>query len=217
MHLNRCLKKISPYPWNGHTLGPGGKMTDREKFDVVPLAEVLRRTRDIQTGEGDPEYAEEPASPLADAKPVPQTRQRGDPGVVKAKVLVVDDEHIIADSLAAILQCKGYDAKAFYDGESALAACMRDAPDCVISDVVMPGMTGFDLAIAIRDRFPECRVLLFSGQAATAEMLERVQDTGLDFELLMKPVHPTDLLARLEGSQKPIPPQMRKMSAGMVQ
>lgn len=187
-------------------------MKDREKFEVVPLAEVLRRTRIAQPSEADEEYMEEPASRRAEVNPTPSKRQNVDSPAIKAKVLVVDDERLIADSLAAILHSKGYDVKALYDGKSALEACQCGAPDCIISDVMMPGINGVDLAITVRQRFPQCRILLFSGQAATTDIMEQVRTTGYEFELLTKPVHPTDLLARLEN-RRPIPPQMRQASA----
>jgi DNA-binding NtrC family response regulator len=114
------------------------------------------------------------------------------------RIFVVDDERIIADSLATILNSSGYETSAFYDAESALLACELGNPDCLITDVVMPGMSGIDLAVEIKDRFPACRVLLFSGQAATADLLATVRGRGHDFNVLPKPVHPKDLLARLE-------------------
>jgi DNA-binding response OmpR family regulator len=114
------------------------------------------------------------------------------------RVFVVDDERIIADSLATILNNSGYQAYAFYDAESALLACELGNPDCIITDVFMPGMSGVDLAVEIKKRFSACRVLLFSGQSATADLLATVRGRGHDFDVLPKPVHPKDLLARLE-------------------
>jgi DNA-binding response OmpR family regulator len=120
------------------------------------------------------------------------------------KIFVVDDEKNIADSLRAILNKSGFDASAFYDAETALSACEIAKPECVISDVGMPGMNGIDLAVQIRERFPECRILLFSGHAASFDLLAGARSRGHDFELLLKPVHPRDLLARLEmGNPSP--------------
>jgi len=114
------------------------------------------------------------------------------------RVFVVDDEKIIADTLSAILRGSGFDARAFYDGPSTLVACEVDAPDWIISDVVMPGMSGIDMSVRIRQSFPNCKILLFSGQAATAELLDKAQASGHEFEVLLKPVHPTELLAKLD-------------------
>ena len=113
------------------------------------------------------------------------------------QVLVVDDERCIADTLAAILRLSGYEVNALYDGESAWSACRSCAPDLIISDVIMPGMSGIDLAIRVKQHFPQCKVLLFSGMAATADLLEDARRQGHDFEVLAKPVHPADLLAKL--------------------
>ena len=112
-------------------------------------------------------------------------------------VLVVDDEKRIADTLALILDSKGYCAEAAYDGSTALAKCCARVPDLLISDVVMPGMNGIELAIKIKQRFPACRILLFSGQAATGDMLENSRSRGYEFEVLAKPVHPEQLLEKV--------------------
>jgi CheY-like chemotaxis protein len=113
-------------------------------------------------------------------------------------ILVVDDEKRIADTLALILESKGYVSEAAYDAVTALEVCRARIPNLLISDVVMPGMNGIELGIAIRRDFPSCKVLLFSGQAATAEMLEDASADGHHFELLAKPVHPVDLLEKVE-------------------
>jgi DNA-binding response OmpR family regulator len=112
------------------------------------------------------------------------------------RIFVVDDEKCIADSLVTILRNSGYEATAFYNAQSALEQVESFSPELVISDVLMPGMNGVEMANLIRERHPTCKVLLFSGQAATADLLEGIRSRGYDFELLAKPVHPTELLAR---------------------
>ena len=112
------------------------------------------------------------------------------------QIFVVDDERCIADTLAVILRNSGYEATAFYDAQSALEQFESLQPELVISDVMMPGMNGVEMAVLIRERHPACRVLLFSGHAATTDILEEARKRGYDFELLSKPVHPKDLLAR---------------------
>jgi CheY-like chemotaxis protein len=81
----------------------------------------------------------------------------------------------------------------------ALASARETAPDLLISDVVMPDMSGIELGIQIRTDCPDCRVLLFSGQAATAHMLATAADSGHHFEVLAKPIHPADLLKKLRN------------------
>lgn len=125
------------------------------------------------------------------------TRQTDPP---KPLVLVVDDEAIIADSLAAILGQSGFAAMAAYDGLSALELARVVPPDLLLSDVAMPGMSGIDLAIAVSQATPGCKVILFSGQAATVDLLSTAREAGHDFTTLSKPLHPTELLARISAT-----------------
>jgi DNA-binding NtrC family response regulator len=108
--------------------------------------------------------------------------------------LVVDDERVIADTLVAILNKFGFAATAAYDGQSAYEQAMLVPPAVVISDVVMQGMSGIELAIALKGALPECRTILFSGQAATVDLLADARMCGHDFTVLTKPLHPHDLL-----------------------
>lgn len=117
----------------------------------------------------------------------------------KPLVLVVDDERVIADTLAIILNKSGYDATAVYSGFDAVEKARQIKPDLVISDVVMADMNGIDASIEIRKLLPDCKILLFSGQAATKDLLAKARADGHNFDLLIKPVHPTDLLAKLKS------------------
>jgi CheY-like chemotaxis protein len=118
---------------------------------------------------------------------------------VKPKVLVVDDERVIADTLAMILNQSGFDAKAVYSGEKAVELASTFTPDMLITDVIMADLNGIDAAIMIRALLPKIKILLFSGQAATADLLEKARAKGYEFEILAKPVHPQDLLSRLQA------------------
>jgi len=115
----------------------------------------------------------------------------------KPKILVVDDERVIADTLAMILNQSGFEARAVHSGEKALEIAPIFAPDMLISDVIMEDLNGIDAAIRIRALLPHIKILLFSGQAATADLLEKARADGDEFEILAKPVHPQDLLSRL--------------------
>lgn len=114
------------------------------------------------------------------------------------RVFVVDDESVIAWSLELILRQMGFEATSFTDPLQALQAARVDAPDLLISDVIMPDLSGIELAILVQERCPECKVLLFSGQPATAESLERARVRGYFFDVLPKPVHPAELLAKIQ-------------------
>jgi len=113
------------------------------------------------------------------------------------RVLVIDDENNLADTLVWILERAGFEATAAYDGESALQRLDTFQPDVVISDVIMPGINGIEVCTRIQARFPKCHILLFSGQTATNELLGEAREHGLTWELLAKPMDPDELLAKV--------------------
>jgi DNA-binding NtrC family response regulator len=113
------------------------------------------------------------------------------------RVYVVDDEPVISTTLAAILNFSGFQATSFTSAEEALKAAESEGPSLVISDVVMPGMDGVSLAIQLKSICPNCKVLLFSGQAATNDLLDSASMQGHKFDLLAKPIHPQELLAAI--------------------
>lgn len=115
----------------------------------------------------------------------------------RQKVLVVDDEKLIADSLAAILNQSGFEARASYSGAEAIRLTQEFCADILLCDVLMPLTNGVEAAIAIQEACPEMRIVLFSGQAATGDILRQAHDLGYDFELLPKPLHPNELLRAL--------------------
>src|SRR5277367_1410072 len=102
------------------------------KFEVVPIAEVS----------------------TDDAVALPEKN--------KPLVLIVDDERIIADTLSMILSRSGFSTMTAYDGLEGLEIAQSARPDLVISDVVMPRMTGVELAITVTQTVPTCKILLFS-------------------------------------------------------
>lgn len=113
----------------------------------------------------------------------------------KLRILVVDDETTITETLVEILNGEGFEAVSASAGDAALDRVHTFEPDVVISDVVMPGMNGVQLGITIRQSFPKCRVILFSGQTATADLLKEARRHGHEFEIVAKPVKPQRLLS----------------------
>lgn len=113
------------------------------------------------------------------------------------RILVVDDEKLIADTIVQILNRNGFIAEAAYSGAEAIEKAQRHCPELVLSDVLMPQLDGVEAAIAIRELCPDTRIVLFSGQAATVEILARARERGHTFELLPKPIHPTQLIKHL--------------------
>ncbi len=123
------------------------------------------------------------------------------------RIFVVDDDPLIATSLAAILNQKGFSARYFAQPLDVLAAAQGDVPDLLISDVAMPGLSGIELAIQMAARHPACKVLLFSGQAGTMDLLQDARARGHDFRLFAKPVHPDDFLEAIQVLQLKRGPQ----------
>lgn len=124
------------------------------------------------------------------------------------KVLISDDERIIADTLALILNKGGFETRAVYTSRNALDVAHQFRPDMLISDVLMPDLNGVEAAIEVRKILPDLRVFLLSGQSATSEMLARAQAQDLGFEVLVKPVHPRELLERLRAAAATMPEQV---------
>lgn len=127
------------------------------------------------------------------ASPEPQRSRR--------KVMVVDDQRLIVDTIAEILERAGFEVIPAYDPWEALEAAARFEPDHLLTDVLMPRMNGVDLAIAVRKMYPAVKILLFSGQAGISEILLDGQRRGYEFELLAKPVHPLKLVERLKEQE----------------
>jgi CheY-like chemotaxis protein len=113
------------------------------------------------------------------------------------RILVVDDEALIADTIVQILNRNGFIAEAAYSGKEAIEMAHRHCPELVLSDVLMPNVDGVEAAIRIQELCPDTRIVLFSGQAATVEILARARERGHNFELLPKPIHPTQLIKHL--------------------
>jgi CheY-like chemotaxis protein len=118
------------------------------------------------------------------------------------KIIVVDDEPIIADTLVNILTGEGHDAISVSNGKSAIRWAEMIRPDAIVTDVMMPDIDGIDTAKAIMKLLPQCRIILFSGQAATSDLLAKSRADGYSFEVLPKPINPDILLEKLKGRKE---------------
>jgi CheY-like chemotaxis protein len=119
------------------------------------------------------------------------------PFQLQPRIFVVDDEMDIAKMLSVVLQMNLFDAVPHSDPRAALEAAKAYPPDYLISDILMPEMNGVELAISIQQAIPACKVLLFSGHADAASLLENAKARGHSFGLVQKPIHPTELVAIL--------------------
>lgn len=124
---------------------------------------------------------------------------------VQKTILVVDDERAIANTLTAILQHSGYNAVTAYNASEAQQILAAHPVDLMISDVIMPGMNGFELAIYTNHNYPSTAVLLISGNAATQDIVTAHGEDAHNFELLAKPILPKQMLAHVEALLAGIP------------
>lgn len=106
------------------------------------------------------------------------------------RVLIVDDEIAVADSLAMVFCAGGYDARAAYSAEDAAEIVSQWEPRLAIVDVVLPGMNGIDFAIQLENSCPDCHVLLFSGDQSAASLIQEALTKGREFKIFAKPVPP---------------------------
>jgi DNA-binding NtrC family response regulator len=113
------------------------------------------------------------------------------------RVVIADDERIIADTLAMILNTQGFYAVPAYSGETAVELARTLKPDVLISDLLMGDLSGVDAALEIVEMLPSCRVLFITAQTTMPDT-EIFRMQGRDFELLQKPFRPEDLLRQLE-------------------
>jgi CheY-like chemotaxis protein len=146
----------------------------------------------VWTQEGDSTY---PAG-LRISKPE-SVNESSEPS--QLRVLVVDDERLLAETTAAILNLAGFSTKIAFDGFAALEVARSFRPDLLLSDIMMPEMNGVELAIAITRMYPAIKTLLYSGQTGIAKILEESRAQGFEFPLLAKPVHPSKLIEGLKS------------------
>jgi CheY-like chemotaxis protein len=122
----------------------------------------------------------------------------------KYKIIVIDDEELIAETVVEILNADGFDATAVSSGASAIELAKTLRPDVVLSDVIMPGLNGIETGIRIREIVPKCKIILFSGQAATVDLLAKASQRGYRFDILAKPIKPEQLISVIRaGSSNP--------------
>ena len=123
----------------------------------------------------------------------------GEPAMLnkRYKILVVDDEHAIASTLATILSYQGYETATAYSGEEAIQVACSFQPNFILSDVMMGAMNGVEAATEILRALPKCKVLFISGNARYRDLLKEAKAAGFNFEVLEKPIPPPELLGKI--------------------
>lgn len=120
----------------------------------------------------------------------------------KTKLLIVDDEPNINETLALIFRKRGYQVLTASTGSDALRQLESEKPDLALLDVALPDMSGIEIAITIRRQYPSCKFILFSGNQGTIDALDDAKSRGHDFEVLAKPVPPQELIDTVEHLSK---------------
>jgi DNA-binding NtrC family response regulator len=117
----------------------------------------------------------------------------------RPKLLVVDDERSIANTLAAIFQNKGYAVASRYCASDGIAAAKSMRPHLLVSDVMLPDLNGVQLGIQVRGVVPDCKVVLMSGDPNASALVRQARKRGHVLEFLEKPVDPEVLLEKVKN------------------
>lgn len=123
----------------------------------------------------------------------------------RLKVLVADDERLIADSVGWVLNMEGFETCVVYSGEEAVAIAGSFHPDALICDVRMTGISGIETGARIHKQLPACKILLISGHVSIAELSPAHAERTFPFDFLPKPAHPSVLIAKLRSLLPPFP------------
>ncbi|MDD6729875.1 response regulator transcription factor [Hugonella massiliensis] len=113
------------------------------------------------------------------------------------QILVVEDDKRLADALVAILENAGYQAEAVYDGQSGLAYAQSGLYACMVLDVMLPKMNGFDVATQLRRENNSIPILMLTARSALSDTVGGL-DAGAD-DYMTKPFAPVELLARIRS------------------
>lgn len=109
------------------------------------------------------------------------------------KILIIEDEVLLANSIAALLRDKGFDALAVYDGETGTERALSGEYDLIILDVMLPGRDGFEVARAVRARLTPTPILMLTARGGIEDRVTGL-NAGADY-YLTKPFDSRELLA----------------------
>lgn len=111
------------------------------------------------------------------------------------RILVVDDEHLVADTLGLIFSKHGFETKVAYSASSALKTARDFSPELLLCDITMPGTNGLDLMADVHRELPDCHFLVLTGYQSNIQRV-REQSSRLrrPAHVLTKPCNPEQLL-----------------------
>ena len=119
---------------------------------------------------------------------------------IKRRVLVVEDERLVADTLGLIFEKNGFDCRIAYTGVEALACADNFSPELLLCDISMPGMSGLDIATALTEKCPECRVIFLTAHYNNLGSARKWTRThGKPSLVITKPLLPALLLQEVDA------------------
>ena len=111
------------------------------------------------------------------------------------RILIVDDEHLVADTVSLIFQKHGFAARAVYSADEALECARSFAPEIMVCDIDMPEKDGLELISSMEREQPACRILVLTGAYASLNRVrQRSSELRRKFSVLTKPCQPSELL-----------------------
>jgi len=133
---------------------------------------------------------------------------------IPSLVYVVDDDLTLASDLAAILRLSGFSARSFRDPTEAVVAATSEFPALLIADVLMPELSGLELAIELRSLCPDCQVLMISGYPCYHTLVDRAYLLGFEIAFLPKPISPAHLIREVTKLVRPTRTTALEVRAG---
>jgi DNA-binding NtrC family response regulator len=118
----------------------------------------------------------------------------------RVKILVVDDDSAAREGLSALLESWSYSASAAADGQAALKLCAKELPDAIVTDLMMPGMSGLDFVKALGEHVQQVAIIVLTGQATIETAVQAIKLGAYDY--LTKPLEPERLRTALERGLK---------------
>ena len=119
------------------------------------------------------------------------------------KILLVDDDHDLVDSMKSIVESGGYDVEVAYDGSECLEKVNETKPDLIVLDVMMPGMDGWEVCRELKDApaTQDIPIIMLTAVGSQVRTTKYTHEGGMETEsddYFPKPVKPADLMTRIK-------------------
>ena len=171
---------------------------DAIRREVARIADVVERLGKMAAGDQYETVEYVGPARMVDLRGTRARRRTRDPRLEGARVLVVDDDGGIRQTLAEILEAEGSKVETAADGALALAEIEKGGLDVVLTDVVMPNMDGYELFTTVRKRWPTLPILMMTAFHYDKDhIIKRSKVAGLATVLFKKPVDPEKLREKL--------------------